>query len=132
LAKVDCFQLPRRERPIETLPLCQGEQQFCFTLRAPDAADMAMAGEAAQQLTEDYLTGSELRAAASFPAPDVKLSHSLFTTCALIDEMQPAEAEERYGAIELAILSARAPAVWAPLQAKVKALIDAGTRAQGN
>src|ERR1051326_2755150 len=125
MAKLDPFLLPRPERPTETRSFTEGEATLTLTLRPPDAADIARASEASERLVQDYITGSEDRAAGDFPE-GVKVSKTLFMTCALIGEMQcPENPADAYTVLELVLLSDRLPRAWKQLQAWVNDLTGA-------
>lgn len=125
MPKLNVYTLPRPKRKVETRTFREGEVELELTLRAPDVADMARAAEAAKRLTEDYITGSDLRPeAAPFPEPEVKVSEALFQTVALIAEMQPAtDPRERYDAVEFTLLAANLPRTWTKIQRWVGELV---------
>jgi len=130
--KLDVFRLKRPDRPTDTrsFPDPSGET-LTLTLRAPDAADAARAAESAEELIRTYITGSEIRDAAPFPDPEVGVSRTLFHTAALIAEMQPEDAEERYSAIELAIVMVKLPVAWRGVQGWTESLIRDWTARRG-
>jgi hypothetical protein len=125
MAKLDAYALLRATRPVATRTFEEPETgaKLTLTLRPADAGDGAKATEVYERLVEDYITGSELRAAGPFPDPNVKVSRGLLHTCALIAEMQPEDAPERYDPVELAILSDKIPTAWAGVQQWVRALV---------
>jgi hypothetical protein len=112
MAKVDPFALPRLKRPVDTREFAADGPAISLTLQPAGLPDEARAMEIAEQLTRDYITGSEDRAAADFPE-GVKVSRALFQICSLLAERQyPENPADAYTAIELAIFSDKRPRDW--------------------
>jgi hypothetical protein len=118
--KLDVYSLPRVERVAETREwVLEDGRTISLTLRAANAADAAVAGEAANQLIDDFITGETRGEPADFFDPEVKVSRQLFMTCATIAEMQ---AEPVYTATELCILFDKRPEIGNEVQVWAAAL----------
>jgi hypothetical protein len=132
MAKLNVFALPRPQRPTQTVTFETPQGPISLTLRAPDVADMARAAEAAARLVEDFITGSEVRAAAEFP-DEIPVSESLFQSVALVAAMQTAtEPSERYTEIEWVMIATRLPAAWAEVQRVAQELMTRWRQDRGN
>jgi len=129
--KLTCSNLPRATRVAEEREFTESSTgaRIALTLRRANAADCAKANEEAQRLIEDYITGSEIREAAPFPDPEIKLSRTLFLNCATLSEMQPAEG---YSALDMVFISDRMPGAWMQIQEWARSLNQAQERDPGN
>lgn len=129
--KLNVWTLEKRERAIETRTFSQDGEEFTLTLRPPDVADLARAAEVAQQLKEDYITGSSIRPAIPFPG-DVKVSEALFLLAATAAEMQcPENPADRYDPEELVRLGDKLPEAWAEAQQWIAAKQRAWGKSRG-
>lgn len=125
MPKVNVYTLERPARRIETRTFEENGQRLTLSFHRPDAAELAMAAERAQKLTEDWIDGNpDLgRNPASFPYPDVKLSRILCQNAAIAVECQEAEPAERYDEIEFLLMSARLPETWLKIQRLLQELM---------
>lgn len=132
MSDIDIFGLPRLSRSSEEKTYEEQGQKLSLFLRWPNASDRGIASEDAQELARDFITGDGDRPAAEFPDPDVIPSATLFNACALVARMQcPPPGRKRYGALELAVLSARLPRTWIAVQQDVNRILMEGDKRQG-
>jgi hypothetical protein len=133
MSKLDIFGLPRSERLSSEKPYREAGHALSLTLRWPNASDRALASEDAAELVRNFITGDGERGVCEFPDPDVIPSATLFNACALVAVMQaPAPGGAKYGAIELAVLSARLPRTWIAIQRDVNRILMEGDAASKN
>lgn len=132
MPKLNVFALTRPARPAEERTFEENGAVLTLALAAPDAADMARAAESATEMVRDYITGSDVREAASFPE-GIKVSESLFQAAALVAEMQTAtEPVERYTPMELVMLAVKLPRTWAAIQTWAAELVSTWSARRGN
>lgn len=127
MPKVNPYLLPRPPRREETFAFTEGTVSFSISLRTPDFSDVMRANQITEELWATYVTGTEVRGAASLPDPDIKPSRGLFRFCALVAEMQfdPGEPGwEPYTALDLIMLSVRLPLSWQRLNDAVNRLLE--------
>ena len=123
MPKLNVYALERPARPVTTETFTENGQTLTIAFRRPDAADLALAAERAQKLTEDWITGSEIRGPAPFPYEDVKPSRVLFDNiCVAVESQVVEEPGDAYTEIEFLLLAARLPNTWLKIQRLLREL----------
>jgi hypothetical protein len=130
MPKLNVYGLERPERPVQEFTFEERGHTLTVSFRRPDAADLAIAAELSERLTQDYLTGNpDLgRGPAPFPYPDVKPSRSLFHNACVAKECQVVEnPADAYDEVEWLLIAARLPETWLKILRVLQGLLEGPT-----